>query len=250
MIKVGGRQNPHEFGQAGISLATRRSRIPSRGFAREGIATKTKALAREIPPATEARREEECIIHCCNDTGELETLKDLESWKTLLNAATIRNHEPILEIAKTLEEGELPKVTYHRQCRSIFTLKRNLDKLSQLDAKERANCKPTDSRRSSIRQPTANPSRIYQRVCIFCEKDKYTRNSRTREELIQCVDMRADETIKKAAVRKNDHRILAVVSRELVAAEACYHKSCYRNYTRNIPVSGDKKEDSEYTEYS
>ena len=41
-------------------------------------------------------------------------LSDLESWKTLLNAATIRNHEPILEIAKTLEEGELPKFTYHR----------------------------------------------------------------------------------------------------------------------------------------
>ena len=64
-------------------------------------------------------------------------LKDLESWKTLINAATIRNHEPILEIVKTLEEGELPKVTYHRQCRSVFTPKRNLDKLSQLDAKER-----------------------------------------------------------------------------------------------------------------
>lgn len=42
--------------------------------------------------------------------------------------------------------------------------------------------------------------------------------------------------------------MLAVVSREL--AEARYHKSCFRNYTRNIPVSGDKKEDSEYTEYS
>ena len=44
--------------------------------------------------------------------------------------------------------------------------------------------------------------------------------------------------------------MLAVVSTELVAAKACYHKSCYRNYTQNIPVSGDKKEDSEYTEYS
>ena len=28
--------------------------------------------------------------------------------------------------------------------------------------------------------------------------------------------------------------MLAVVSRELVAAKVCYHKSCYRNYTRNI----------------
>ena len=130
------------------------------------------------------RRKEEWKIDCCKDTGELATLKDLESWKTLLNAASIRNQEPILEIAKTLKEGELPKVICHRQCRSIFTLKRKLDKSSQLDAKERANCNSTDSRRSSIRQPTANPSRIYPRVCIFCEKDKYTRNSRTREELI------------------------------------------------------------------
>ena len=165
-----------------------------------------------------------------------------------LNAATIRNHEQILGIAEPQEEGELPKATYHRQCRSIFTLERNLDKLSQLDAKERANCNTTDSRRSSIRQPTANPGRIYQRVCIFCEKDKYTRNSRTTGE--QCVDMHADETIRKAVAGKCYNRILAVISRELVVAEALYHKSCYRNQcTRNIPVTGDKKEDSEYTEY-
>ena len=157
--------------------------------------------------------------------------------KTLLNAATIRNHEPILEIVKTREEGA--KATYHRQCRSIFTPKRNLDKLSQLDAKERANCNSTGSRRSSIRQPKANPSRIYQRVCIFCEKDKYTRNSRTREE--QCVDIRADETMRKAAVGKYDNRILAVVSWELVVAGARYHESCYRNCTRNIPGSRDQE---------
>lgn len=154
-----------------------------------------------------------------------------------------------LRSPKLLEKEELPKVNYHRKCRTIFTLKRNLDKLSQLDAKARANCTSTDSRRSFIRQPKGNPSRIYQRFCIFCEKDNYTRNSRRREELIECVDMRATETIRKAAVRKNDHRILAVVSRELVAAEACYHKSCYRNYTRTIPFSVDKKED-EYIENS
>ena len=49
---------------------------------------------------------------------------------------------------------------------------------------------------------------------------------------------------------RNDLRMLAVFSTELVAAIASYHKSCYYNYTRNIPVSGDKKEDSDYTEYS
>lgn len=50
------------------------------------------------------------MIHCCNNTGELATLKDLESGKTLLNDATSHNHKPILEIAKTLEEGELAKL--------------------------------------------------------------------------------------------------------------------------------------------
>ena len=64
------------------------------------------------------------------------------------------------------------------------------------------------------------------------------------------MDMRTDELIRKAAVRKYDLRMLAVFSTELVAAKACYHKSCYHNCTRNIPVSGDKQEDSEYTEYS
>ena len=63
------------------------------------------------------------------------------------------------------------------------------------------------------------------------------------------MDMRADETMRKAAVGKYDNRILAVVSRELVVARARYLKSCYRNCTRSIPVSRYKKEDSEYTEY-
>lgn len=40
------------------------------------------------------------------------------------------------------------------------------------------------------------------------------------------------------AIDKQDTRIMALVSRELVAAEACYHKSCYRDYTRpKVPTS-------------
>ena len=61
--------------------------------------------------------------------------------------------------------------------------------------------------------------------------------------------MRAHETIRKAALGKYDNRILSVISRELVVAEGRYHRSCYRNCTRNISVRGDKKEDSEYTKY-
>ena len=96
-------------------------------------------------------------------------------------------------------------------------------------------------------------SRVFERICVFCEKAKYLKGTKTREALIQCVDLRADSTIRRAAVGKNDPRILAIVTRELVAAEACYHKSCYRDYTRNIQgavSNGDKKEEDECPEYT
>ena len=77
------------------------------------------------------------------------SLKDLESWKTLLNAAVIRNDEGILSIAKTFKEGEMLRISYHRKFRSIFTLKRDLKKLSQsfIQVEQKGD---TSSRRSAI----------------------------------------------------------------------------------------------------
>ena len=88
-------------------------------------------------------------VDCSDETGDLVSLKDLESWKTLLNAAVIRNCEGILSISKTLNEGEIPRISYHRKCRSIFTLKRDLKKLSQsvIQVEQQGD---TSSRRSSI----------------------------------------------------------------------------------------------------
>lgn len=60
------------------------------------------------------------------------------------------------------------------------------------------------------------------------------RSSKTREALIQCVDLHADSIIKRAAVSKNDGSIMTIVSREVIAAEACYHKSCYHDDTKNV----------------
>ena len=33
-------------------------------------------------------------------------------------------------------------------------------------------------------------------------------------------------------MKKKDSRILAIESREIVAAEACYHRTCYKGYAR------------------
>ena len=66
---------------------------------------------------------------------------------------------------------------------------------------------------------------VKRRVSIF----KGTRN---REPLVQCKDLRADHSIRKSAMKKKDSRILAIASREIVAAEACYHRTWYKGYTR------------------
>ena len=85
----------------------------------------------------------------------------------------------------------------------------------------------------SLKRRKSCTSRVYEAICIFCQKqNKYLKRDRSREPLIQCCELRSDASIRTAALQKNDGRILALASRELVAAEAHYHRSCYREYTR------------------
>ena len=70
-----------------------------------------------------------CIIHVESvDPGSnLVSPRDLDSWNTLIRAARLRQHTPLLDIAAALSdsEGEVPIVFYHRKCRQIFTMKRD-----------------------------------------------------------------------------------------------------------------------------
>ena len=68
---------------------------------------------------------------------------------------------------------------------------------------------------------------------IFCEKkSKYLKGTRNRGPLVQCRDLRADRSIRKSAREKKGSPILTIASCEIVAAEACYHRTCYKNYTK------------------
>ena len=111
---------------------------------------------------------------------------------------------------------ELPTITYHRKCRNKFTLKRDLYNI----CKERiqGNEPELSERRSSFWEPPTK-STTYKRVCIFCDKvSKYAKGKDVRKKLIQGVDqLRADENIRKTALAKNDSKLLAIVSRDLVA---------------------------------
>ena len=52
----------------------------------------------------------------------------VELWKTLRRAAEIRRHEEILGIAVNSPD-EIPEDYYHRKCRSIFNMKKDLDRI-------------------------------------------------------------------------------------------------------------------------
>lgn len=75
-------------------------------------------------------------------------------------------------------------------------------------------------------------SRVYDPICIFCENVKFLKSSKSREKLRKAVELCADQTLRECATQKGDRKILAITSRDIVAAEAHYHLSCYKNYTR------------------
>ena len=49
---------------------------------------------------------------------------------------------------------------------------------------------------------------------------------------MQCKDLRSHHSIRKSTMEKKDSRILAIALGEIVAAQACYYRTCYESYTR------------------
>ena len=74
----------------------------------------------------------DCMIDCTNSTT-LVTLESMESLKTYLSyhTARIRNHQRILEVSKDHDGKGIPFVQYHRNCWSVFNMKRDLEKIEK-----------------------------------------------------------------------------------------------------------------------
>ena len=66
--------------------------------------------------------------------------------------------------------------------------------------------------------------------CLFCKKDKYVK--RIKEKLAACLEFRAVQSIKTAATKINDFKMLGLITDYLIAKEAQYHSSCYKLYAK------------------
>ena len=65
--------------------------------------------------------------------------------------------------------------------------------------------------------------------CIFCKKNKYKK--KVLEKLMQHLEFRTVDSIKKSATLKNDFMMLSLLSQNLIVLEGHYYKSCFRGYT-------------------
>lgn len=79
---------------------------------------------------------------------------------------------------------------------------------------------------------------------FFCNKEKFVKGSKSRENFTQAVTLNADQTLRECATLKRDENILALISRYVVAADAHYHHSCYKEYTR-IKKKEPKNQDND-----
>ena len=168
-----------------------------------------------------------CVICSANaPRAELVNPRDRSSWATLLRNVEIHDFQPNLQLSAA--EENIPGIFY-RECRSVFTHKKTL-----ICFQGKTVNTEQDSRHEkqwvSQGQPTSSSSGVYEKICIFCEKsNKNIKRSHSREPLIQASELRVDGKVRVVATIKMDKNFK---SQEFSATEAHYHKTSYRDYTR------------------
>ena len=157
---------------------------------------------------------------------KLTKLNSLPSWETLENAAPIRKFEPIVKILEETKPDILPGIWYHRKWRSIFAMNKDLqfnEKEKQAADSEGISSHLTPKR--SIRSPTNEL--FFPKKCLLSSKKKFIRGTMTREKLILCTELHADQTLNMESQLKTDEGTIAACSDKLVAKEAYYHWTYY-----------------------
>ena len=65
------------------------------------------------PSNSKSKPSGNCTIHCTDASGNLVSLQSANSWKVLLKAGTICQHETVLKAALSLLEGVMPYIKCH-----------------------------------------------------------------------------------------------------------------------------------------
>ena len=180
-----------------------------------------------------------CIIHFA-DTLEtaITPLKD-QSFSKIKNTAAKRlklsdAKDKLIEISSNIPtEFDSSLHGYHRRCYQLFILLPKPSKRKATSSMYPDDEAPSTSKKSKRFSSASSTVLFPPDKCLFCDKDTmYVK--RERHSLVTCMTIVAEQSIKSAAVEKDDEEILRKVrGQDLRAREARYHNHCRRNYTRN-----------------
>lgn len=165
------------------------------------------------------------------------------------------------------EQEELPDDKsngFHRKCYSKFTDK------TRIAAAEKKNSKASTSKAKQFHDSSLSENMISKRimrsdsifsqgvskkcvlpaVCVVCKTEKYIvdrpTGKRKKEKLAKCETN--NNLLLEAAIAKNDeHLLIQIRDKDLIAIEMQYHRSCYKNYTKFLTI--DKSAQPVDTQY-
>ena len=168
------------------------------------------------------------------------------SWRTLFEAAKVRNDTSLQFLLQNGAEQDKPHEFYHRRCYQKYTHK-HVDRISNLAEESRGMSTDSDLshevERVSDGENVPTPrtvltlgrygKKLNVELCLFCQQKK-KKVKGTRQSLSNCMTFAASEAIYRAACIREDERVLLEVGHgqaDLIAKEIRYHRSCYSVYT-------------------
>ncbi len=127
-------------------------------------------------------------------------------------------------------QQQIKNAKYHSKCYRNFTAV----KKPSTDYRGRSVSKTIQTRRNSS-MPPSNPEGLLKGSCIFCNTVRKTINRKV-EPLSDCLTKDGCESIYAAASKCNNERIKALANSavDLIAKEAQYHKSCRRQFFKQV----------------
>jgi len=128
---------------------------------------------------------------------------------------------------------------YHSKCYKKYTAV----KRSSTDSHNKSPAKKPKTRRTSS-MPSSNDKGLLKDSCIFCNVPRKTVNRKV-EPLSECLTVDGCASIVSAASRSSNDRIKDLVRSgiDLIAKEAKYHKSCRREFFKEVGGTHSKNED-------
>ena len=167
-----------------------------------------------------------------------------KTWGTLKRAAEYRLalktdcfRDVTIEVNM---QQQINNAKYHSKCYRNYTAV----KRPSTDSKSNSISKTLQTRRNSS-MPSSNTEGLLKGSCIFCNTVRKTINRKV-EPLSDCLTKDGCKSIYAAAPRlSNNERIKALANREvdLIAKEAQYHKSCRRQFFKQVEGATLKNKD-------